>query len=126
MQGRAGGTILVVDDEAIVRETCESMLERLGFATVGARDGREALARFEAHRDAIVAVVLDLAMPVMSGEEALRALRALRPALPVVVTSGFYSAEAVARLRAEPALELVRKPYVVADLEDALARLLTP
>ncbi|MCO5169309.1 MAG: response regulator [Planctomycetes bacterium] len=126
MKGRPRATILVVDDEEIVRELCESMLARLGFATVGAGNGREALERFEGLGGEVAAVVLDLAMPVMGGEEALRSLRARRPDLPVVVTSGYYSAEATARLVAEPAVELLKKPYALAELEAALERLLGP
>ncbi len=124
MCGPSAGTILVVDDETIVRETCESMLESLGFSAVSARDGREGVDVLEREGEVISGVVLDLTMPVMNGEEAFRAMRALRPRLPILLTSGFCPPEVTARLEAQPRFGFLRKPYSLADLERALRGLL--
>ena len=91
-------TILVVDDEAIVRETCESMLESLGFASLPACHGREALEVLEREGARIAAVVMDVSMPIMNGEEALEVIRARYPRLPVLLTSGYCPPEVAARL----------------------------
>lgn len=120
----AACTILVVDDEDIVRRTCTTMLESLGFASLSARDGRDAVDVFTRHQAAISAVVMDLAMPVMDGEQALRALRALRADVPVLITSGACPPEVAARLAGERRLKLLRKPYLVGDLERALRALM--
>lgn len=119
-------TILVVDDEEIVRETCQSMLESLGFVAVPACNGREGVDALERIGDAVSAVVLDLTMPVMSGEEAFAAMRALRPGLPILITSGYCSIEVLERLVRQPACKFLRKPYSMADLQRALGGLLTP
>lgn len=117
-------TVLVVDDEEIVRETCVSMLESLGFATLTARDGREGVEALARAGDRVSAVVLDLTMPVMSGADAFDAMRASRPDLPILVTSGYYPPEVAERLGAQPRCHFLRKPYTVADLGRALQALL--
>ena len=73
------GLILVVDDEESARTFAKRLLERHGFSVVTARDGREAIEVFQARCDEIVAVVLDLTMPRMGGEETFRELRRLSP-----------------------------------------------
>ncbi|MCX7008974.1 MAG: response regulator, partial [Kiritimatiellaeota bacterium] len=71
---RGQGTILVVDDEKSVRFLGCRMLEKLGFRTLAAASGHEAAVQLTAHCDEIVAVVLDLTMPNMDGEETFKAL----------------------------------------------------
>lgn len=120
----AVATILVVDDEAIVRETCGRMLESLGFAALSATNGQEAVDAVRRTGAAVSAVVLDLLMPVMNGEEAFAAMRALRPDLPILITSGFSPPEVCARLCAHPGTAFLRKPYTLGDLERAVRGLL--
>lgn len=122
--GAPATTILVVDDESIVRETCECMLEGLGFRTLTARDGREAVAVLERDRAAVSAVVLDLTMPVMNGEQAFHALRALRADLPILLTSGYYPQDVATRFAGQPRLSFLKKPYAMGELEQALRGLL--
>jgi two-component system, cell cycle sensor histidine kinase and response regulator CckA len=117
-------TILVVDDEDIVRETCQSMLEMLGYVALTACDGREALELYTARRDAIDAVVLDLAMPVMNGAQTLEGLRALSATLPVLLTSGFYPPELTERLAGQDGVGFLKKPYALVDLDVAVRRVL--
>jgi CheY-like chemotaxis protein len=91
-----GGTILVIDDEEWVLELARVFLERGHFDVVTADSGREALEilRGEVGKT-IDAVVLDLTMPDLDGQETFLEIRALRPRLPVIVASGF-SEEATA------------------------------
>ena len=79
--------ILVVDDEAIVRKTIQSWLEREGFDVVCAKDGRDALAAIGASE--IDVVVIDIFMPGMGGREAIRALRQRAPTVPIIAISGY-------------------------------------
>lgn len=107
--------ILVVDDDAGVREAVCEALTYLGYATEPVSGAGEALDRFHPGRYRVV--VTDLAMPVMNGLQLARRLRALEPGLPIMIFSGSTSA-------AESELERVgvriaRKPDV-----DALARLI--
>jgi signal transduction histidine kinase/CheY-like chemotaxis protein len=115
-------TVLLVDDDAAVRETTAELLRQLGFAVREAASGPEALELLAG--GAVVHVMLsDVAMPRMSGPALARETRARWPRLPVVFFSGFAEPESVA---GEDGLKrLVRKPFrpaeLVAQLEAALA-----
>ena len=87
--GVGPGLVLVADDETAVRTVARRVLERAGFTVVTAADGREALAVFTAGQDDIRAVLLDMTMPLMRGDEVCRELCRLRPDVRVVLTSGF-------------------------------------
>jgi len=121
---RARGAVLVVDDERMVRDLVREVLEEDGWRVLEAGDGREALAVLEQHATEVRAVLLDLTMPVMGGEEALPALLARKPGLPVVLTSGYGEQSALERIAgARPAF--LQKPFtadaLLAALRDAVA-----
>src|SRR5262249_7505126 len=82
-------TILVVDDEEIVRRTASVTLDTHGYRVFLAANGQEAVDLFAGMADEISLVLLDLTMPVMSGEATLRRLRAIRPDVPVILSSGY-------------------------------------
>ena len=84
-----GETILLIDDELMVRSLNERYLKRMGYCTLTAVDGIDGLARFEQHRNEIDLVLLDLTMPNMSGPETFQALREICPDLPVIIYSGY-------------------------------------
>jgi PAS domain S-box-containing protein len=89
------GTMLVIDDEEIVRKSAKSALERYGYEVLLANDGLEGVRSFRKYRRKITAVLLDMMMPVMGGEEALQELRAISPLTPVIGSSGYSEALAV-------------------------------
>lgn len=100
--------ILVVDDdEAVLDAVCDA-LTLLGYAVEPARDGDAALVRFRPGRYQLV--VTDLAMPIMNGLELARRLRALEPALPILIFSG--AAGAAGDALASIGVTLTRKPDV--------------
>ncbi len=70
----SNATILVIDDEPIVRQTAKAMLERYGYTVLLAENGKEGVDLFRVVRDKIALVLLDMTMPVMSGDETLRNL----------------------------------------------------
>lgn len=119
----AKGTILVVDDEPGVRQFMRAALEFGGFTVLEAENGAEAVATFAEHADVIDLVLLDLTMPVMSGEDALVKINALRPATPVVMTSGYNELGQGSRLTGRGAVDFIQKPYPVRDLLDLAGRL---
>jgi CheY-like chemotaxis protein len=80
---RGSGNLLVVDDEAMLRNLAKFALERCGYTVELAQNGQEALNAFAARPDAFAAVILDLTMPVMAGEGALDRLGQLRADIPV-------------------------------------------
>ena len=118
------GTILVADDEQVVRDVACAILERAGYDVVRADDGDEAVAQFIERSHDIDAVLLDLMMPARSGAEVLRELRAIRPGLPVVVSSG-YTADALdGTEEAVGEVLFVQKPYSSAQLVGAVGQAL--
>ncbi|MFN7957134.1 MAG: response regulator [Holophagaceae bacterium] len=86
-----GGLVLLVDDEQSILEVTAKALERLGFQVETAADGKEAVERFSTRPSAFRLALVDLTMPRMDGRECFKALRALRPDLPVVLCSGSAS-----------------------------------
>jgi PAS domain S-box-containing protein len=121
-QWRGQGTVLVVEDEEGVREVVRRMLERLGFEVITAEDGIAALERLEAHQGAFAAVLLDLTMPRMTGQEALHEIRRLRPDVPMVLMSGYTEQEVASKLldSAGGATGFLQKPFLPEDLTSVL------
>ncbi len=115
-------TILLVEDEAAVRNAARRMLERRGYTVLEARHGADALLVWRDKQATIDAVVTDLRMPEMGGRELVQQLRAEQPALPVVYMSG-YSEQSV------PDADAVRtafleKPFTMDGLIGAVERVL--
>ncbi|MFH1567996.1 MAG: ATP-binding protein, partial [Gemmatimonadota bacterium] len=112
--GASGGsdTILVVDDEDMVRDTARQMLELRGYQVLVAADGEEALEVHRRHRDRIALVLLDHSMPGLSGRQVLERLRERSPRVRVVIFTGF-PADAADFAGAD---DLVRKPFTLDGL----------
>jgi len=123
--GFAVPTVLVVDDNEDLRLLLERMLERAGFRTVGASDGRAAFQYLETA--SVDLVITDMVMPRMDGVELLRLLREAKPDLPVIALSGvddFFEYRRIAtHLGARNALQ---KPVSQADLTAAVNNVLAP
>ena len=109
-------SILVIDDEEIVREVTQGALERDGFAVTLAGDGNEGVRLFEAQPENFALVLLDLTMPEMSGEQTLLELHRLHSDLPVILVSGYEDATAVNRLLERGASAILYKPYAPEEL----------
>ncbi len=114
------GTVLVIDDDDVVRGMVGAMLASAGYAVLSARDGAEGLRIFDAHRDAVSAVLLDMIMPGMPGEDCLAALRERAPRLHVVLATGYSQSDTLGELLRDPRTALLQKPFVRADLLAAL------
>jgi CheY-like chemotaxis protein len=110
-------TILLVDDEELIRDLGRSVLESAGYRILEATDGAEAVDRFRRDPAAVDLVILDLTMPRLSGRDAFRQLRALDPDVRVLFSSG-YSADDLSDVAG--ALGLLAKPYRPADLVQAV------
>lgn len=103
--------VLVVDDEAAVRRFAGCVLNRAGFSILEAGTGEEGVQRFQAHREEIAAVLLDLTMPGMDGREVLKRVRSISPEVPVILSSGYSQEAALQGLGDGPATRFLRKPY---------------
>jgi PAS domain S-box-containing protein len=109
-------TVLVVDDEEIVRRTTRSVLERKGYRVLLAENGQQAVEVFRERAPEISVVLLDLTMPVMGGEEAARYLHAIRHDVPILVSSGYNENEVARRFAGSRVAGYVRKPYTASTL----------
>jgi CheY-like chemotaxis protein len=113
--------ILVVDDEEIVRRATRSILERKGYNVLVADHGRAAIEMFRRDPDSIGLILLDLTMPVVGGEEAARFLRAIRPDIPIIVSSGYQESEVARRFAGFKVSAFLRKPYAASTLLEKVA-----
>lgn len=118
---RGTGTVLLVDDEPLVREAGRGMLEYLGYSVVEASGGREAVALFEAEPDRYAAVLLDLSMPEMNGEQTLAILHTIREDTRVVLCSGYDLVAQGRSPRDMGARAFLAKPFDLRRLGAALA-----
>lgn len=112
------GTVLVVDDEEIVRLTAKHTLERYGYRAMLANDGVTALEAYRDQPGLISLVLLDLTMPVMNGEETLRHLQTVNPRVKVLLSSGYNEVEAVQRFAGKGLAGFIQKPYTAAGLAE--------
>jgi PAS domain S-box-containing protein len=121
----AAGTasILVVDDEETVRLIVRRALERRGYTVWTAAGGPQAIALLDAHPE-IAAVVLDLAMPAMTGDQVAPLLHARRPGLPIILSSGYAEADAARRFPDGLLAGFLQKPYTAQALAEKVASVL--
>jgi signal transduction histidine kinase/CheY-like chemotaxis protein len=129
----AGGMILIVDDEEGVRRVARLVLERAGFHVLTAANGREGIEQFRLQADRISAVLLDMIMPDLGGEEVLAEIRKLRPEARVIISSGYDETQTVRGFAGTPggqaagaAVGFIQKPYLpqalVAKVREAMAK----
>jgi len=119
-----GGTVLLVEDEEMLRNMATAMFKRLGFAVLEAKDGVEAVEVFRQHQDEICCVLCDLTMPRMNGWETLTALRNIAPDVPVILASGYDKARVMAGDHPELPQAFLGKPYKLKKLSDAISHAL--
>lgn len=114
---------LFVDDEPLLRRAGRRMLTVLGYQAILASNGKDALEQFVKFRERIGVVVLDVAMPVMSGVECFERIREMDPNLPIVLASGFPKGHDLQPLLLSNKTRYLRKPYELEELSAALVDL---
>lgn len=116
-----GGTALLAEDDAGLRELASRILAKEGYRVLAAADGDEALRIFELNRDTISVAILDDVMPKRSGRDVLARIRVKRPSLPVILCTGY--AWGVQEPRSAPAVqEILGKPYDARELLRSVRR----
>ena len=122
-------TILVVDDEPMIRKLAVLVLERNGFEVIEAEDGQQAVEIYERELDRIDLVLMDLTMPNLSGQEALRQMWQVNPDVKALFASG-YAAEQITLEEQRRILGFVKKPYrpneLLQTIREALKRVRHP
>jgi CheY-like chemotaxis protein len=104
-------TVLLVDDDNVVRDLCQRILENANYKVIIAADGQEALELYNQRKDEISLVLLDLIMPVMGGDRCLGELLALNPSLKVVIISGYHGETTANDLISAGAKAAIYKPF---------------
>jgi PAS domain S-box-containing protein len=120
---RGTETILLVDDEAVIRNLGRTVLQRHGYRVLLAEDGVEAVAIYRREYRDIDLVILDLTMPRLSGRDTLRQLREFDPGVRVLYSSG-YTSEQVPEPAKEGVLGFVNKPYRPQELVQVVRQVL--
>ena len=106
-------TVLVADDEGVVLRVTQAILERLGYKVIPAHDGREALDIVGMYDGPIDLAILDLGMPVMSGQEAFPLLRRARPGMKIIIFSGYDKDDVAQDLLQAGAAAFIQKPFSI-------------
>lgn len=111
-----GELILVVDDEPIIRDVCRETLEAFGYSTLTAGDGSEGVDLLARHGGEVDAVITDLAMPVMDGPAAIRAMRRIDPRVPILAMSGLAERHGLGDLEEGGVVAFLEKPFSAEEL----------
>jgi nitrogen-specific signal transduction histidine kinase len=118
---RGNGTVLVIDDESVVRATSERMLSHGGYNVLVAATGAEGIETFREKRHELTAVIIDVSMPDRTGFDVLRELRAELDGVRVFLSSGHGQQDLESELANFPAARFLKKPYRAEELLKALA-----
>lgn len=110
------GKVLIIDDEEEIVSVTKMMLESNGFSVLTATDGQKGVDLFSRHARIITAVVLDLTMPHMNGEEALRKMKNIRSDVRVILSSGYNEEENSRRFSDKGFAGFLQKPYSMKNL----------
>ena len=119
---RAGGTVLVVDDEETIRQVASETLTKAGYDIVVACDGLQALERFPGAGVTCRVVLLDLSMPRLDGLETFKRIRELKSEVPVVLMSGYGEEAAMERFAGLGISAFLQKPFTTAALQAVVAK----
>lgn len=121
---KGNGTILLVDDDEVLRSTGSIMLEKLGYIVLSASDGLEALEIFKTQAQHIKLVILDMIMPGLNGRETFKALQELDPSVKIILASGFSDRKAVDEMLSAGLKGVLTKPFRLKEISSLIARVL--
>ncbi len=113
-------TILIADDEKYIRDLTTKMLNISGYKVYLARNGREAINIFNAHKNEISCILMDLTMPELDGREAFTEIRKIDADIPVIITSGYCEFDIVSKFSNEKISGFLQKPYNLEDIISAI------
>ncbi len=119
------GVVLVVDDEEMVRNLVRTALDKEGYGTVTADDGLAGISTLEEMGDQVGCILLDMTMPRMDGEAALREMKSIAPDIPVVIMSGHSEKQIFERFTNGEVADFLPKPFTLEQLRNAVKGAIT-
>ena len=122
LQGRE--TLLLVDDEEMIAEIGKRMLEKLGYRVLLAESGGQALKVYETHKETIDLVILDMIMPGMGGSEVFDGLKAINPAVRVLLSSGYSLSGQASDILKRGCDGFIQKPFNLEQISTKLREIL--
>ncbi|KAA3613662.1 MAG: PAS domain-containing sensor histidine kinase [Calditrichaeota bacterium] len=117
-----GGTILIVDDDELVRNVASKSLERYGYHVLIAQNGEEAFALFKANESSIDVLLIDLTMPELDGRALIEKIHRTNPEIKAILSSGYDHELEIS----DPHTFFLPKPYVIADLVRLVGKAIQP
>jgi len=117
-------TILLIDDEKIVRQVEEEIISEIGYKVITASSGKEAVDIYKAQKDEIDIVVLDMIMPEMGGEKTFQALKQINPDVKVLLASGYSVTDQATKILEQGNGEYIQKPFGMKSLSQKLRKVL--
>jgi len=114
------GTVLIIEDEEWLRELAVDSLGSSGYEILTAQDGEEAIRIFKENRNRISAVISDLGLPKLSGEEVINSIRVLNPDAKIIVASGYIDLDVKTSLGNQGIKYFIRKPYMPNEMLRAI------
>ena len=123
--GRAAATVLVIEDEDVLRSAVATLLRKEGFLVIECADGAAGVRLFASNRERIDVILLDMTLPGMPGGQVLEEVRGIRPDARVILTSA-YSRDALSVPDGEAPWGYIRKPYPINDLVNLLRHACAP
>lgn len=121
-----GETILLVDDEKVIRELCRNMLRHLGYNIIMAEDGIVAIDLYKKYDSEISIVILDLIMPNLSGRDVFDRLRQINPDVKIIISTGYAKDELLQPLLDKRANGFLEKPYKLQELAEGIKNVIEP
>ncbi len=117
---KGSGTVLLVDDEAMVLDVGVKMLKRLGYTVLEAKGGREAVEIYKANGNKIDLVILDMIMPNMGGGEAYDKMKEINPNVKVLLSSGYSVDSEAKEILTRGCDGFIQKPFTMKELSQSI------
>lgn len=117
-------TVLLAEDEAMVRSVMAHMLGKLGYRVLAAADGRAAIDLFNLHRAEVDLVIFDMTMPAMDGEELFFNLKRISPQVKTLLTSGYHERKTIDGLLHRGLSGFLPKPFNLSEMQGKITAIL--
>ncbi len=109
-------TLLVVEDEDLLREMAQLLLETHGYTVITTKDGIEAVDVYRQHANEIALVISDMGLPKLSGESEFNKLKEINPAVKMIFASGYFEPDIKTKLESAGVMGFLQKPYVIEEV----------